>query len=60
MLGAGVMSFCLSQVGSPLVEHAWETLCGSIIQEVILPATNAEKWLDCSVPCCGGLWRRRS
>ena len=22
------------QVGSPVVEHAWETLCGSIIQEV--------------------------
>ena len=22
------------QVGSPLVEHAWETLCGSIVQEV--------------------------
>lgn len=25
------------QVGSPVVEHAWETLCGSIIQEVTQP-----------------------
>ena len=24
------------QVRSPVVEHAWETLCGSIIQEVLI------------------------
>ncbi len=29
------------QVGSPLVEHAWETLCGSIIQEVTVDATDS-------------------
>ena len=29
------------QVGSPLVEHAWETLCGSIVQEVTVHHTEA-------------------
>ena len=30
-------AWCGAQVGSPVVEQAWETLCGSIIQEVRLP-----------------------
>ena len=29
--------WCGAQVGSPVVERAWETLCGSIIQEVRPP-----------------------
>ena len=32
-----VDAWCGAQVGSPVVERAWETLCGSIIQEVRLP-----------------------
>ena len=31
------------QVGSPLVEHAWETLCGSIVQEVKVDAADADQ-----------------
>jgi len=34
------------QVGSPLVEHAWETLCGSIVQEVRLHWSQAKTRQD--------------
>ena len=45
------------QVGSPLVEHAWETLCGSIVQEVSVHRTQA-KHMHASLCPAVHIWRR--